>query len=81
MRTGPEGILTDLLPPRQQAQRRTPWALSYFPMCWPFLDGENAEDWWVGYPGQHHPVYNACRLVYDSFNIVKMLMYNCCVFV
>lgn len=32
---------------------------------------------WVGCPSWHHPVYDACRLVYDSFDIVKMLMYNC----
>lgn len=35
----------------------------------------------VGRPGRPHPLYDACRLVYDSFNIVKMLMYNCRVFV
>lgn len=34
-----------------------------------------------GVPWQAPLVYNACRLVYDSFNIVKMLMYNCFVFV
>lgn len=35
----------------------------------------------VGRPGRPRPLYDARRLVYDSFNIVKMLMYNCRVFV
>ena len=35
----------------------------------------------VGRPGWPCPLYDARRRVYHSFNIVKMLMYNCRVFV